>query len=470
MLVEDLDGHDVANAHGGGQSRDVGVKPATLGVLRQQHGRQDVLRGEERRVSGALVVLAVQDRRVDDARGVEAVDLGVDRGDVELVVRGDRTDVLLLDLVLVSVRAAVANQDRAGDLLLEHEAHLGLQPHHDVEVRDVHDIVAVQLLLLVDRLRGGDALEELEELLLLQVPLHVTLCAGLLHGDVSREGLDSRERGVSRAAHDGRDPLGLALDEVGRVGDGLGVGEHQVDVLDAVLQRVLLHGLLQGAHLQPVLEDGLDVRVRKNRALGLGVSRLENVVRHGSSFLRRIGVINGGVVGFGGFVSRHVRLLNIFILFVVDVLGVLGSPLDHIVNEVLLLVSHLIVDVLKRALRVVFSIGMRNDRGGHSREAVELVPREDDDLVIHRLLKAVVGKDHVIDLGFRVCAAQNKTDLTDHAVHDVLRTLDDIRGVNGHRIDVAVLDSRSRVLGMVGVVEAAVSVNAIGAVLKHSVA
>ena len=473
MLVEDLDGHDVANAHGGSQSRDVGVQTTTLGVLRQQHGRQDVLGGEERRVSGALVVLAVQDRRVDDAGGVEAVNLGVDRGDVELVVRGDRTDVLLLDLVLVSVRAAVADQDRSGDLLLEHEAHLGLQPHHDVEVRDVHDIVAVQLLLLVDGLRGGNALQKLEELLLLQVPLDVTLCAGLLHGDVSREGLDSRERGVSRAAHDVRDPLGLALDEVRRVGDSLGVGEHQVDALDAVLKRVLLHGLLQGAHREPVLEDGLDVRMRQDRALGLGVSRLENIVRHGNSFLRRIGVVNGGVVGFGGGFGRAGRLLNgiVLVVLVIDeVLGVVGRLLHDIVDEILLLIGHLVIDVLKRPLGVGVSIRVCDDGGGHTGEVVELVPGENDELVINRLLETVVGENHVIDLGFRVSAAQNQAHLSDDPVHDVLRALDNVRGVDGHRGDVAVLYSRARMRSVFGVIEAAMSVNAIGAVLKHSVA
>ena len=64
----------------------------------------------------------------------------------------------VLDLVLVVRLTTVADEDRARELLLEHEPHLALQPGHDVEVRDVDDVVTVELLLLVDRGRGGGSL------------------------------------------------------------------------------------------------------------------------------------------------------------------------------------------------------------------------------------------------------------------------------------------------------------------------
>jgi hypothetical protein len=99
-------------------------------------------------------------------------------------------------------RAAVADENRASDLLLEHQAHLALQPDHHVEVRDVDDVVAVQLLLLVDRRRRGDAAGQPEELLLLQRPLDVAAGARLLVGDVGHERLDSRERALADLAED----------------------------------------------------------------------------------------------------------------------------------------------------------------------------------------------------------------------------------------------------------------------------
>jgi hypothetical protein len=64
--------------------------------------------------------------------------------------------------------AAVTDQDGTRELLVEHEAHLSLEPNHNVEVGDVDDVVTIELLLLVDRARSRDTLRDAEPLFLLQ--------------------------------------------------------------------------------------------------------------------------------------------------------------------------------------------------------------------------------------------------------------------------------------------------------------
>ena len=101
--------------------------------------------------------------------------------------------MLLVDLVLGGNIAAVTDEDGSSELLVEHTAHLALHPGDDIEVGNIDDVVAVELLLLVDGGRGGDALEELEDLLLLQVALDVTTGTSLVSRNIGSQGLDAGE-------------------------------------------------------------------------------------------------------------------------------------------------------------------------------------------------------------------------------------------------------------------------------------
>ena len=252
------------------------------------------------------------------------------------MLMGDRADLGLVDLVLVVHLAAVADQDRASDFLVQHEAHLGLQPGNDVERRDVDDVITVQLLLLVDGGGPGLALGDAEELLLLHVALDVTLRSGGVEGDVGRQRLDARERRLPGTRQNGGDPLHLPRDELGRAVERLGVREQQVDVVDAVGTGVLEERLPERAALLRVDHDGLHLRVGEGGA-GLntgGRSRaFEDVAGHVVVSFQ--GGVLDGVVGIGG-----VGVLG------AGLIGAVKRLTDHEVDDVLLLFAEGFEDVL----------------------------------------------------------------------------------------------------------------------------
>ena len=153
-------------------------------------------------------------------------------------------DVGLVDLVVGGAVTAVADQDGAGDFLVQHHAHFSLQPGDNVKVGDIDDVIAVKLLLLVDRGGGGAALQQAEHFLDLEVALGVALRAGVGFCQVGEHGFDAGERGVMDAAHDVGYPALLPGDKVGRGIHVLCVGEQEIDVGDAVGNGAVLHGAI----------------------------------------------------------------------------------------------------------------------------------------------------------------------------------------------------------------------------------
>src|SRR4029077_1182563 len=108
----------------------------------------------------------------------------------------------ILDLVVIGNIATVTDQNSTSKLLVEHEAHLGLEPNHNIEVGDVNDIVTIELLLLVNRARSCNTLRDAEPLFLFQRSLYVALCPRVVEGDVSDDGLDTREGRVPCSSDD----------------------------------------------------------------------------------------------------------------------------------------------------------------------------------------------------------------------------------------------------------------------------
>jgi hypothetical protein len=74
-------------------------------------------------------------------------------------------------------------------------------------------------------------------------------------GDVGGDRLDPRERALADLVEDLGDPLVTPSVELGRIGDGPRVREQRVDVLDAVLEGVVFHRLLQRSALDGVRRD-----------------------------------------------------------------------------------------------------------------------------------------------------------------------------------------------------------------------
>src|SRR5688572_6925757 len=193
--------------------------------------------------------------------------------------------MLLVDLVFVVSIATVTDQSCTSDFLFEHEAHLGLEPSNEIELINVENIITIELLLLVNGLRGRDTPRNLEELLLLQSSLDVTLGTSLFEREVRPVSLDPSKRALANRAQEWSDPLGVALVPFGSCTvDGDRIREQRLDVGDTMLQ-VLFRPYLEGrleclAGTLGVLHDFFHRIMRENRGVAVLVLQLafENVV------------------------------------------------------------------------------------------------------------------------------------------------------------------------------------------------
>ena len=282
----------------------------------------------QRRLAGTTVILLRHDDRILDLAQRRIMGNGeLDR--VQRIVMQDRTDAKtiwrssgVLDLVFIVEVSAVTDENRAGDLLVQHETHLSLEPGNGVHGGDVHQVIAVELLLLVDGRRTGRTLQQREDLFLLAGAGDVTKGSSLFAGDVGVHRLDPGERTMGGSGKHAGDPLDLASDERRGVGNRLGVREQDIDVVDTVGRGVCEDGLLQGAELVRTSENAGFLAVRQRL---LGLDRLD---------IRLIGEqVAGHVVTF--LVVRDVVI--VIILLLDFLIPAVLREIDEVVHDVLLL-------------------------------------------------------------------------------------------------------------------------------------
>ena len=222
---------------------------------RKQAVDQHVLSGEQSGLAGTLVILAGLDGSANELLGDVIIGSGIrdvhgSLNGVQLLVVHDGANVALVDLVIAGSQTAVADQVSASQLLIQHHATRLSQ--------SVHDVIPIQLLLLIDSGRNGGALQQREDLFLLQLTLHVTLGTSLVLGDVREHRLDARERSVVNSTHHLLNPASVTLDELGRIVQSASLREQPIDLLDAVSGSMLEEALLQTAVTLGIADDGLD--------------------------------------------------------------------------------------------------------------------------------------------------------------------------------------------------------------------
>nr|DAN64021.1 MAG TPA: hypothetical protein [Caudoviricetes sp.] len=380
----------------------------------------------------------------------------VDR--VQFIVSPDRAELLRVDLVRVPGGTAVPDQNRASELLVQHDAHFLLDEVDHTEVGGLDDVLAVELLLLVDPGRVGLPLQELEDLFDLLGALGVTLRSSLIRRDVGVQALDPAMREASDAAKNVTHPFRAALDKVRLVGDGSGLREQVLDLVDAVLSGVLKNGRAElAAVLEGRLAHGVDLLASHGvlQLIGGGVP-LEDVVC-------QLGVLRVRVFDvFGGRVAvLSVRCgLCIVALFVVELS--FRSLLHEPGHDILLLIIHRVEDVgngllaagiLRFSLVCVLNLGTKR----HKRLSFQFFT--------HAIR---VSEVDLVDAGLRVGTHQYERHLDELAVHDSGALLLKILGVDRKRIEVAVLHQLAGGVGSWGVVECAESVHTVIAVLELS--
>ena len=432
-------------------------------------------------------------------------------------------------MILGGSGAAVADEDITGHLLADHDLHLIPQEVDHVEIGDVDLVVTIKTLLLVDRLRGGHALVDLEHLVhLALVVLAVkrkALRTGLVLGQIRVRGLDTGERGVTGAVEHDVDPVGVALVQVRLVADLTRIREEHLDVLDAVGLTGVLHPLLgivaERAVVLGLGQEFLHVVVGQDRSFILGTGLFEGVHMHNISFFLRMGgaivvlsvtVLSVGITLLDGEADKSIGDILLFLVQRVEdilnglagrrivrlvisvrnirlrntLLGTTNGRADKSIYSVLLLVGKSVPDLLDgfvRRFRGRIVLGLGGRRFGivgmlHVILAFliamlehDLLAGIDHGLIVKEVLSSIrMLESNVVDVGARIGAGKDEAHLADVTVHDVLVTLGQMVRVDRERGDVTVLDELLGVATHRCAVERAIAIDAILTVLQHSMA
>ena len=343
----------------------------------------------------------------------------------QLRISPDRTNILLIDLVIAGSQTAVANQDGASQFLVQHHPHLRLQPGNNIEVGDVELVVAVHLLLLIDSGGSGSALQQGENLFLLQLTLDIALCTSLIFGDVSKDGLNAREGSAMDLAHNLRNPGLIALNEDGLIGHLTSIGEEIADVghtiitvsmLDNILQglsiiatsfAMLQNSLLQRAQTLGVLQDLLHIVVAQSGSRGiLGV---KDIVLHIGIILLIVIIVvfNAAALFFKSFADNIGNGgLLLFIQGIENILHGLFITFG-ILFFLLVLVLQIFIVHFGVLLLFLISMGESNTTSCENICIIEII-----------ITVITVSEIQLFDICLRVRSSQNKTYLLNIAMRD----------------------------------------------------
>ena len=197
--------------------------------------------------------------------------------------------MLLRDLVLVRLIAAVADHDSSSDLFQQSLTHHTILVLDHIEIGDVDDIITVHGVSDVDGLRIGGALHQLHvagrNLLL---ALLVTMCADVIAAGIHVAGADTADGALVDLVHDHIDPALVTGDELRGAGAQILILREQgLDVVDAVLQSIVvllgveLHSPLKSANaLELCAGDDLSLSGMAQGGRLIVLRLLENIVFH----------------------------------------------------------------------------------------------------------------------------------------------------------------------------------------------
>ena len=353
------------------------------------------------------------------------------------------------NLVIGRAETTIADKCCTSDFLVKLASHLALDPCDDVEICDVGHIVTIQLLFLINSLRIGSSLQQREDLLFLEVTLHVASSAGFVLGEVSEHRFDPAERCVVSAVENDIDPIGISLDPFRLSAQCLILREEHVRIAESV--SLICCGLGRTSHARcrnragksvykcAIADHVLDCFFKRSAALCI----LQNTLH--------IGVAQELCCGTGlsvKYVVLHIIIsfvIAVFHLFVVLIfvraaLSVLDCHADHGINRSLLLfcegveyffdclvvasaglfICHFDVFLLFRFFSVI---------------QFKLFTGVDDSLVV----RLIAVNQNRIDQSARVSSSKYQTHFADYAVHDIPADLLELVCINRKTGNVAVL-------------------------------
>ena len=380
--------------------------------------------------------------------------------------------MLLRDLVLIRLVAAVADHDGSSDLFQQGLAHHAILILDHIEIGDVDDVIAVHGVGDVDGLRISGALHQLHvagsNLLLAFL---VTMRADVIAAGVHVAGTDTADGALVDLVHDHIDPALVAGDELRSAGAQILILREQgLDVVDAVLKSIIvllsveLHSTLKSANaLELGAGDDLSLSGMAQGGCLIILRLLENIAFHSlvSSFgfvrmfdvaviLRLFATIVGIAVGHGiGKQSNNNRLL----LF--------SQAVDNILNGIAVFGVFLFVVAISGLLAIIGSVVSFAFVCVSERDW--LVGTEDN-FLLRTLSMSKIDK---VNECSGICTGNHKAQLLDVAMHYVAALLLQAVCIDGQGIHIAMLHDQLGCLAGRGIVESAVSVNAILAVFQQ---
>ena len=284
----------------------------TEAVFQQHQIAQSVLGHISSRIAAALVILPSSPNHLDQSLGLlfalHSLILPT-HNEQSLIILEHAVDMIFTDVVIGIRLTTVADQNRTSDFLIQHHPHFLLHPGHHVEISNINDVVAIQLLLLVNGLRIGCPLQQSEHFILLLPTLDVTPGPRFVLGNIRKQSLNAGERSMINSVHDVGYPTHIALNKSGAAAMHIPIFREQpIDLINAVFGAVLQHRLAQASQPLGILNQGFHLRMGQSIPLILLHSIVIKHILFHSKFLS----FNIAVSRFIGFFVFIIGFLNTF--------------------------------------------------------------------------------------------------------------------------------------------------------------
>ena len=325
MTFEDRNSDDLANTKSGSKFSFGLIDTMTNLVLDQEHLGKEIFSGEENRVTGTFILFAGFDDILDEILREIRIGFARSAGEgasnrIGGIVTKNRTNILFVDLRVITAVTAITNEESTSKFLIEHSTHFLFEPSNDVKVSDIDHIITIHLLKFIDSGRKSGSLKSSNDFRDLLLSFDITTSTGFISSDVGGSGFNTGERRVFDTTHNNANPAGVASNEFGGLVNSLNFREKILDVRDSVGNERLFH-----------------------RASFLGIfNSSKHFAVHKFSL----------IVGFVGSIKCIV--FHFFILLCISIFFVFKRHTDHGVDNFLLFFAQSIEHVLNSFFIVTF--------------------------------------------------------------------------------------------------------------------
>ena len=252
---------------------------------------------------------------------------------IQVIIGPDRSDLIRIDLTLITIITTVPQHHRNSQLFIEHQAVDVIQILYIIEIRDIDNVIAMQSILHINGLRiGGSAYQlEISGLLLLFSFLVAPGAKCINTANIGLAGSDSGNRALMYFLHHISNPALV-------IGNEFRSPRTHFLIFREQTRHISVAGLNKSAADSIMLKTVL-LRIKLKRCLEstnlAGLRRLDDVFLCG---------MRQKATGFVFLiVVKHIMLhlgissFRIVIIFIFRLIGFPNSLSDHCINHIFLL-------------------------------------------------------------------------------------------------------------------------------------